>query len=519
MLLVYLPQGGGSSTTVQNGKLYLGTKIVDYSYNYNFNGTFRIQSLASKDSLVQFNQQVPVYSSVRNNSGPVTYNWYINGTLVTSNSDSTFVWSVPSTAGEYKLLLNAIDSVGSSSKDSLYFAVVAHIPVPPVINGFTMDSAWYYVGNTATITCHAISPNGGTLKYMWGVPGGTIISQQDSVLKWTVPSADGLYTIACTVKNADSLTANAQQLVLVKKMTQYVNGPIAYYPLNDDVKDYSGNGHNATASGITPTTDARGESNMAFQFNGNGIIDVPNDASLNFQNQITLSFWVKLNSLPAESYVLSHGSYQQRWKISVIPDGDIRWTVKTATSTTDLDSSFPLQLNTFYHFTMVYTGYSMEIYANGVLDSYSANMGLMATATDDITFGQETSSVTGYGLYGTLDEVRIYGEALGPNEIITLKTLWYTGTTGPVTGIQGEPEGLTIYPNPSTGVVNVKGINEPVTNVSLVDMTGRSINTNYSFPESDDLLHVEFSAGSTGILILKIETATSVIYKKIVCTQ
>jgi len=507
MILVYLPPG--STPVPTNGKLMLGNKIVDYSYGYNFNGKLLIQSLASKDSLVEYNQQVSIYSSVRNNAGPVTYNWYINGALAAATSDSTFIWTVPQSAGSYKLLLTVTDGA-SSATDSLQFAVVAHIPVAPVISGFTIDSTWYYTGSVATITCHASTLDKSLLKYSWNIPGGSIIKKTDSVLQWKAPQNDGLYIITGTVKNSDSLSASSTQQVLIKKKTQFVSGPTAYYPMDGDVKDYSGNNHNATAEGVQPTADARGELNKAYKFSdGSNIIDVPNASSLNFQNQITLSFWLELDNVPTESYVLSHGSYQERWKISVIPNGKIRWTVKTATSTIDLDSSIPLQLNQFYHFTMVYTGYSMEIYINGVLDTFLADTGLISVASDDVTFGRETNSIQSYSLFGTLDEVRIYDNALGPNEIITLKTLWNT-----VTAVQEKPQAITLYPNPSSGVVNVKGIDQPVTNVSLTDITGRSIDAIYS-NQNSVTLQVNYNALNSGVLILKIETASEVIYRKI----
>lgn len=509
MLLVYLP--AGATTTPVNGKLMLGNKVVDYSYGYNFNGKFLIQSLASTDSLVEFNQQVSVYSSVRNNVAAVTYNWYVNGTLRLSTPDSLFTWTVPQTTGSYKLLLRVTDG-SSSVSDSLQFTVVAHIPVAPVISGFSMDSTWYYGNSIATITCHAHTLDKSQLKYSWSVPAGSIISQADSVLKWKVPQNDGLYSVTGTVKNSDSLSALSMQQVLVKKMTQFVNGPTAYYPMDGDVKDYSGNGHNASASGIQLTADSRGQPNKAYKFLGsNSLVDVPNVASLNFQNQITLSFWLELDQVPAESYVLSHGSYQQRWKVSVIPNSKIRWTVNSTNSITDLDSSFPIQLSKFYHFTVVYTGYSMELYINGVLNSFRADTGLINTAIDDITFGQETSSVSKYSLFGTLDEVRIYDKALGPNEIVTLPTRWNT-----VTDVQpNQDQQITIYPNPSSGVINVNGINQSVSSVSFIDMTGRSMSASSFDQDANGLLKIYFKSTSTGILILKIETTTGVIFKKL----
>ncbi|MGC4021751.1 MAG: hypothetical protein QM734_07315 [Cyclobacteriaceae bacterium] len=63
LLLVYLPSG--SSTVASNGKLLVGNKVVDYHYGYDFTSKLLIQTLASNDSLVEYNKQVKVYSSVR----------------------------------------------------------------------------------------------------------------------------------------------------------------------------------------------------------------------------------------------------------------------------------------------------------------------------------------------------------------------------------------------------------------------------------------------------------------------
>ncbi|GHN02646.1 hypothetical protein WSM22_41350 [Cytophagales bacterium WSM2-2] len=502
MLLDYLPQG--ASPTAVNGKLTLGNKIIDYNYGYNFNGKLLIQSLASKDSLVEFNKPITVYSSVRNNAAPVTYSWYVNGLLSQSSPDSSYIWTAPSIKGLYNLKLKVSDGTSTAS-DSLSLQVVSHIPVSPII---TMDSSRYYAGSIATIICHPGTADKATLKYSWSIPAGTIISKKDSVLKWQTPAGDGLYPVTCTVKNSDSLSATSQQLALVKKMTQFAGSPVAYYPLDGDAKDYSGNGHDASANGVQLTSDERGEANKAYKFkDGADIIDVPNDGSLNFQNQVTLSFWLKLDAVPGESYILSHGSYQQRWKISVIPNNKIRWTVKTASSVTDLDSSFPLQVNQFYHFTMTYTGYSMEIYVNGELDSFLSTNGLISIASDDITFGRQTALIQNYSLFGTLDEVRIYDRALGPNEIKTLKTTWNS-----VTAIENTLAAITLYPNPASGIINVSGLSSPVLNVSLADVTGQSVPVTYSAIDSD--LHIAYNR-HTGLLILKIETESGVLYRKI----
>ena len=509
LFLVYLPQG--ATPVAKDGKYLLGNNVVDYHYGYHFSGKLRIKSLDAADTLVQFNQKVPVYSSIENATGAATFNWYLNGAPVQSSLDSLFNWTVPQVAGQYELLLK-VKSGADSVQDSLHFHVVQHIPVPPVVTGITMDSTWYSAGSTATLICHASNAGGGLLEYQWSVTGGTIVDQTDSLIHWRAPQNDGLFPISCKVTNLDLLATTVQQPVLVKKRSASVTAPFAYYPFDGDVRDYSGNGRDAVLQGVQLTSDSRGEPNKAYSFSSSSdVIYVNNDAGLNFQDQITLSFWVKLDAVTQESYALSHGSYEERWKVSVLQNNKLRWTVKTTTSTKDLDSSFPLLLNHFYHFAVVYTGYSMELYADGMLDTFMADSGPMATAAKEVTFGKKDLSTGSYHLNGTLDEVRIYDQALAPGEIATLKTLWNNITE---TG-HGSNHSLGLYPNPSHGILNVIGIDQPVANITLMDVTGRKINATYSYLESDNVIQIEFSAANPGMLIVKIETATGVIYRKV----
>ena len=68
---------------------------------------------------------------------------------------------------------------------------------------------------------------------------------------------------------------------------------VAYYPLNGDVLDHSGNNNNGTAYGtLTPTADHNGNAAAAYYFNGmNSYIEVPDAPSLNPASAITMSAW------------------------------------------------------------------------------------------------------------------------------------------------------------------------------------------------------------------------------------
>jgi hypothetical protein len=153
----------------------------------------------------------------------------------------------------------------------------------------------------------------------------------------------------------------------------------------------------------------------------------------------------------------------------------------------------------------------VEVYADGLLDAYLAATGSLSTTSKAITFGKKDASTSNYYLRGTLDEVRIYDNALTPNEIATLKTLWNTITT-----VRNEPgQGITVYPNPATTVLFVKGLQQAATNVEMIDVTGRKIAGVHSYDEDENLLMVEFDKMIKGLVILRIETTEGIVYRKV----
>lgn len=507
MLFVYLPPG--STPTVSNGKLYVGPEIIDYHFGYEFAGRPRIKSLAVADTLVEFNQVVPVYTAVDNSPGAV-YNWYVNGVLSSSAPTAAFSWVAPTVAGSYVLRLELL--VGPATvKDSLVMLVVDRIPVPPVVTGITADKSWYNATFTAILSCQATNEDGGLLQYAWSVPAGTILSQVGATINWRVPN-EGLYEITCEVTNSDLLTTSSTKDILVKQVSPVQREPLAYFPFDGNTLDVSGNEHHATLQGAQPAPDSRGEPGKAYRFStSSDLIYISNTSSFNFQNEITLSFWLSLDAVTQESFVLSHGSWEERWKVSVTPDRKLRWTVKNNTSTTDLDSSLPLTLNEFHHYTVVYSAYSMELYIDGQLDTFLANAGPMSSTTKAITFGKKDIAISNYFLRGTLDEVRIYDEALAPNEIETLKTQW---TPDEVTSLVPEIQSFAIYPNPATGTIHVKDLNDPILNADLIDLTGKRLHSTWSI-SADGTGLIEYDNMVRGLLILRVETLHGVRYFKL----
>ena len=144
--------------------------------------------------------------------------------------------------------------------------------------------------------------------------------------------------------------------------------PVAQYSFTGNANDAYGN--NAVVNGASLTQDRFGWANNAFSFNGvQSAVTAKNTAATNTANE-SISFWIKVNALPAqgEAYVLSHGGWQERWKISLPSHGKPVFSTKNAAGVNvDMDSdSVPLPLGVWKHVVMTHDGTNNSIYINGV---------------------------------------------------------------------------------------------------------------------------------------------------------
>ncbi len=509
ILITYLPSG--TVTSVINGKLYADGHAIDYHYGNNFTPTFRLKSFSTQTNLLEFNQPAIIYADIENAPSSVSYQWFINDIALSITTTGQLNWTTPNVVGDNEVKVE-ITSGGIILKDSLIISVVAFIPTPPVVTSIVSDKPFYIQGNQAQIIAHVENAAQEHFTYAWTVPSGTVF-QQDSLLIWTTPLADGLYTIPCTVKNDSDLSTQSSILVLVKHETTGTTPPLAYYPMNIDVNDYSGNAYHAQVSGTQQANDALGLIDFAYRFSsGSDLIKVSNQSSLNFTDALTLSFWVSAGSTNHEAFILSHGSWEERWKVSITPDRKVRWTAKTENGVKDLDSSFPLNVNQYYHVTVVYSGYSMEMYLDGVLNTFNSHNGLILTTNQAITFGQKSESQTQYFLNGALDEVRIYNVILQPDEISLLKTLWHEET---ITSIEDmENELAIVFPNPSSnGVFWIDCPFEKINEIQLIDIHGKIHALQVSSDNTKTKCIVDDRA--TGLFFVRVSTDKKVTYSKL----
>jgi hypothetical protein len=193
---------------------------------------------------------------------------------------------------------------------------------------------------------------------------------------------------------------------------------VGNWSFNGNANDESGNANHGTVHGATLTTDRFGNTNSAYSFDGvDDYIEVADAASLDFEGDGTLSFWVKQEGdvgtiLWKRAYAGSNG-----------------WTAYFGFSNSMIgyvnDNATWVQGSTissqWQHIALVSAQGTMKLYINGSLaDSKNNANGFQATAVSLLIGNDENNNY----FEGIIDDIGIYNCALNASEIVSL----YNGT-------------------------------------------------------------------------------------------
>ncbi len=482
VIAVIIPSG--STITYDLNKAYVNGIVIDYlSGQPVTNYPPRIKSLSSEDTLLVFGDSTNIYCTAEDIDGnPLSYQWQVSGGSYTG-SGSEINWQAPAAAGTYLIICTVNDGQDGTASDSILIDVTEFINYDPVITGMTAHPRKINPGSDSQITCYASDPDGDSLTYAW-YPGSGTINGIGAEVAWTAPITEGNYYIGCLVSDGRGGEAIDSIGVSVRDTSVHQTGElVAYYPFNGNADDESGFNNNGTVSGAVLVPDRHGNPSSAYKFDGvNDYIQVPSSSSLNFQNSVSINFWIRVGQFyERESYPLSHGNWENRWKIS-LTDKHIRWTVKTNTGTKDLDSETELAADSLYNVTVLYDGSDYEIYLNGELDAFSIFSGQILTTNIDLMMGQVLPGNNQYNFNGVLDDIRIYNYAISYAVIQS----FYDVSTG--IGNKQDPEIpleyrlMQNYPNPFNSVTNIRYIikEQSRVNLEIYDVIGTRVRTLYN---------------------------------------
>jgi len=212
-----------------------------------------------------------------------------------------------------------------------------------------------------------------------------------------------------------------------------INGLLAYYPMNGNAVDASGNGYNGTSNAVTATTNRFDQAVQALAFNAtSSTITVADAVPLRLATtDFSLAVWVfetNRNAGYQDCIVSKRGSgVADGWLLSLTGSGGVGpgpghfFYQISGGYDPYMASSAGIPLNQWHHLVAVYHSGSqtMQMFIDGALDT--AVSGTLpppnAATTNAMTIGNDTGS---YIFNGNLDDLRIYSRALAPAEILAL---------------------------------------------------------------------------------------------------
>lgn len=503
----------GLIPVADNGRLYVGDDVLDYHSQYDYSENIRIKALSTDHNPVITNAVFTAWCEPGNVSqgNQVQFEWYLDDVLIEGQTGTSATITAPSVPAEV-IMKCRITSGGQTADDTLHLNIVDRIPVPPVVTGIQFAFSYTAVGEQNTFTALVEPAPGEILEYNWSVTGGALNQSSGNPVIWQAPGAPAVASVTVEVTNQDMLTTTVTAGVLVKDTTLADQLPLIWYPFDTDNRNMASDHFHATVSGVSKTPDARGMPSLAYRFTaGSNIIYTENHADLNFTGAVSLSCWVKCEQFGSERFIVSHGSWQQRYKLSVTPEGYLRWTVKTSTGVADLDGSFHIELNRYYHVAALYTGYSMELYVDGALDTFKAFSGAIQPSTKPVTIGRMDNTETLYSLRGSVDEFKLWDREIPVPQVEKLKTLWAT----PI-GIEEINPVVRIYPNPSNGNFIIEFTNnEKSLSLTMAAPDGRQVAVGH-FKTDDDRISINIPEVAPGLYLLSIALGSGkVINRKI----
>ncbi|MDP3149076.1 MAG: LamG-like jellyroll fold domain-containing protein [Ignavibacteria bacterium] len=424
---------------------FMDGSLADFSGNGNAASNFGAQLVADRfgnpNNAYYFNGEaymsVPNSPSLQSPTNMVTLSGWIKTDI--GSIYAIAVKSITSAMGQYRLYITDNSVVFSSS-------LIFDVGMP-----FTFEhEKWYFV---------AVSWDGNNINYfvngnfIGSAPSAGTLTPDTEPLVWGMDTP-GLTEF--TNGTLDDIRIYNRALPTTEIRALYHEGGwdmqtvdsglVAYYPFNNNTIDESGNGNNGTNNGAVPTFDRFNNPNSALSFDGNSnFVLVPSSTSLNVQNSITLSAWIKtdnphiIQDVNPGSIIAKHETVQTRQydlffyndqlydsiffhvvdqRDSYSPPYD-EYIYPTGTpSASYRNNQWHMVVGTYDY----NTGFS-QIYIDGVLTTakYIGQIDLMKSNVP-LTIGcysEQNSNFRGF-YQGVIDDIRIYDRALSQEEISML---------------------------------------------------------------------------------------------------
>ncbi|HUU18843.1 MAG TPA: LamG domain-containing protein [Sedimentisphaerales bacterium] len=204
---------------------------------------------------------------------------------------------------------------------------------------------------------------------------------------------------------------------------------VAYYAFENNTKDSSGNGYDATTSGNPQYVSGPTGYGMAMEFDGTGdYVRLPIGSAIAAMTDITVSTWANFSNLGGAWQRLWDFGSDEQINMFVTPRigtaGEFRFAITAAGNVTETNITAPATLPSGWHHVAAIidsASMTMKLYQDGKLVAEGPTLLLPSDLgeTTENYLGRSQYAADAY-YFGSLDEFRIYNRALSEDEVLYL---------------------------------------------------------------------------------------------------
>ncbi|MEM0449120.1 MAG: PKD domain-containing protein [Methanomassiliicoccales archaeon] len=222
------------------------------------------------------------------------------------------------------------------------------------------------------------------------------------------------------------LLASALNVSLISPVAGSDSGLMGYWNFDEGsgsvAHDSSGHGFDGALIGFTANPWTTGRLGGGLAFDGYGFVDIGNHPELKPSMAITVEAWVKYDVFFLDNKghaIISEGEYYQSTGFMVYqatgsPYNRVQFFICTENGKFIGFSSSTLSTGVWYHLAMTYDRSFLRLYINGYLDSTIAATGRIDWIPEYKLLIGSTYTESGAKFKGTIDEVRIWNQAMVP---------------------------------------------------------------------------------------------------------
>ena len=174
------------------------------------------------------------------------------------------------------------------------------------------------------------------------------------------------------------------------------------------------------------TANRQGAPNQAYQFDGvDDAITLPEVPGFE-SNSHTLSAWMFIPTQHTNAEILGkdgEDAGERQWVMETKVNGKVIGAIWTTDGIHQLTSNKTLNVGQWTHVVQIWTGTTLSLYLNGVLDSSLVTSGSLSPGSQPVRIGGGAPSGAPFHFTGNLDEIRIYNRPLSEQEISQLHLL------------------------------------------------------------------------------------------------